>query len=458
MSQALYRKYRPRSLKELVGQEHITELLSSSLKRSIFSHAYLFTGPRGVGKTSVARILAHALNNLSYSEDNNLDIIEIDAASNRRIDDIRDLRDKIHIAPTSSKYKVYIIDEVHMLTTESFNALLKTLEEPPEHVIFILATTEVHKLPLTIISRTQRFHFRPVEVSKVATHLRQIADSEKIKIDNQALNIIAARGGGSFRDSIGLLDQIGSSREKTITSSDIEQLLGLAPIDTINRLLASISNFNQDEAVEITQNLLQEGNSPQTIVDQILLVLPDFAQTAPHLYKLLDNLLDVNRSYRPDFKLLALIANSSRNPDQTNVPLKKAQKSENLTPSPSQLDLPKKPENNIADDTSSSTDNKFDLQILLDTLQKRDTSLFNLVNRADVSFSSQDNNLTLKFKFKLHRKKLENVKTRNQLLGIFKATFDFTPDLTVIDATSAPLEGPAADIAAIMGGGEAIDI
>src|ERR1700691_3685933 len=160
MGQALYRKYRSKSLKEVVGQEHVTQTFEQALAQQHISHAYLFTGPRGVGKTSVARILAHEVNGLPYTDDQpHIDIIEIDAASNRRIDEIRDLRDKVHITPSSAKYKVYIIDEVHMLTKEAFNALLKTLEEPPAHVIFILATTEIQKLPETIISRSQRYTF-----------------------------------------------------------------------------------------------------------------------------------------------------------------------------------------------------------------------------------------------------------------------------------------------------------
>src|SRR6201996_9324428 len=171
MGQALYRKYRPRSLDQVAGQAHITKTLKNALDKGAISHAYLFTGPRGVGKTSIARILAHEINGLPYTDDSmHLDIIEIDAASNRRIDEIRDLRDRVSIAPTTAKYKVYIIDEVHMLTKEAFNALLKTLEEPPEHVVFILATTEVHKLPETIISRTQRFTFKPVPLEQVSAH------------------------------------------------------------------------------------------------------------------------------------------------------------------------------------------------------------------------------------------------------------------------------------------------
>ncbi|HLZ14656.1 MAG TPA: DNA polymerase III subunit gamma/tau, partial [Candidatus Saccharimonadales bacterium] len=240
MGQALYRTHRPTRLRDVVGQEHITTALTRALKKGTISHAYLFTGPKGVGKTSIARILAHEINGLPYEDDRtHLDIIEIDAASNRRIDEIRDLRDKVHIAPTSATYKVYIIDEVHMLTKEAFNALLKTLEEPPAHVVFILATTEVHKLPETIISRTQRFAFKAVEQAKVVAHLRDIATAEHIDITDEALELIARHGEGSFRDSISLLDQIRNSGEK-ITLADVQACLGLAPEEFIAQIVTAL--------------------------------------------------------------------------------------------------------------------------------------------------------------------------------------------------------------------------
>jgi len=209
MAQVLYRKYRSRSFAEVIGQDHVTKTLQNAIKAGKISHAYLFTGPRGVGKTSVARILAHEVNGLPYNDESvHLDIIEIDAASNRRIDEIRDLRDKVRIAPTAAKYKVYIIDEVHMLTREAFNALLKTLEEPPAHCIFVLATTEAHKLPETIVSRTQRFEFKPINPAQAAKHLANIAKKEKIDIKPEALEteellvVLVIKAGGSALFSV----------------------------------------------------------------------------------------------------------------------------------------------------------------------------------------------------------------------------------------------------------------
>jgi DNA polymerase-3 subunit gamma/tau len=200
---ALYRKLRPLKLSDVIGQNHVTESLARAIALDQLSHAYLFTGPRGVGKTSIARIFAHEINKLDYKNEGfHLDIIEIDAASNRKIEDIRDLREKVNIAPNSAKYKVYIIDEVHMLTNESFNALLKTLEKPPIHVIFILATTDVHKLPATILSRVQRYNFKLVDDEEMKDYIQKVCDSHGFKIDPGALKMIIEAGGGSVRDTL----------------------------------------------------------------------------------------------------------------------------------------------------------------------------------------------------------------------------------------------------------------
>ena len=268
MGQALYRKYRTKTFAETVGQEHVTKTLENAIKQGKISHAYLLSGPRGVGKTSIARILAHEINGLPYDDEAHLDIIEIDAASNRRIDEIRDLRDRVNTAPASAKYKVYIIDEVHMLTKEAFNALLKTLEEPPAHVVFILATTEAHKLPETIVSRTQRYSLHPVPEDLVVNHLREIAQSEKLQIDEEALQLIAQHGDGSFRDSISLLDQ-ASSINDNITKADVERVLGLAPDEHIVKLATATSHGDKAALIVVLSDLYAQGFEPAMVAQQL---------------------------------------------------------------------------------------------------------------------------------------------------------------------------------------------
>ncbi|HSD55705.1 MAG TPA: DNA polymerase III subunit gamma/tau [Candidatus Saccharimonadales bacterium] len=305
MGKALYRTYRSKKLSEIVGQEHITTALDHALTKGTISHAYLFTGPRGVGKTSIARILAHEINELPYEEDaNHLDIIEIDAASNRRIDEIRDLRDKVHIAPSSAKYKVYIIDEVHMLTKEAFNALLKTLEEPPAHVIFILATTEVHKLPETIISRTQRYAFKPVDQPKVVDHLKHIASEEKINVSDEALALIAQHGEGSFRDSISLLDQVRNSGKK-VELKDVQAVLGIAPAELITDIVKCVSTHNSVKVAACLTQMHDQGFEASQIAKQICASLREatIAGKAPLAHdatmKLMTELVSVSASPDP---------------------------------------------------------------------------------------------------------------------------------------------------------------
>lgn len=274
--QALYRKYRPKTFEDVVGQEHITQTLQNQIKAGQISHAYLFTGTRGTGKTSVAKIFAKAINCTDtitgspcevcqtckmLSNANNLDILEIDAASNNRVDEIRDLRENVKFMPTVGKYKVYIIDEVHMLTDSAFNALLKTLEEPPEHVVFILATTEVHKLPATILSRCIRFDFKLISVSVLSEHLRKIFKKENIECDEDALKAIAVKGEGSCRDTLSLADCIAAYAGNKITFADVSKVLGISDKENILQLAGSIIDKNIGDSLEEINNIVETGKN-----------------------------------------------------------------------------------------------------------------------------------------------------------------------------------------------------
>ncbi len=322
MSKALYRKYRSKKLSEVVGQNHITTVLENALKQNRIAHAYLFTGPRGVGKTSIARILAHEINNLPYSEEeNHPDIIEIDAASNNGVDDIRQLRDNVQVAPFSAKYRVYIIDEVHMLSKAAFNALLKTLEEPPEHAVFILATTDAHKLPATIISRTQRFVFRFISKEDVCKHLEFIAKNEKIKISKEAIEIIAERGEGSFRDSISLLDQISSISKdgEEITAKLLEETLGLASKTQINALISAFESQNSNEILEIVREVRDSGVDLKNFTSQLLNFITENVGTKPYLSQFLVPLTRAEKSNFIEMELLSIFIRPDFVPQITPV-------------------------------------------------------------------------------------------------------------------------------------------
>ncbi len=281
----LYRKYRPQTLDKLVGQEHIKKTLTSAIELGKIAHAFLFTGPRGTGKTSTARILAKSLNCkngptihpcgecescLDIMNSVPIDVIEIDAASNRKVEDTQSILEKIQYVPVHGKYKIYIIDEVHMLTNHAFNALLKTLEEPPENVIFILATTEVHKVLDTIKSRCQRFDFRRITTDDIVKHLRYISNEEKINISDDALFTIAKNSAGGMRDSISLLDQLsllGVSKE--ITSEDVNAVLGRISFDVLNKLSDKIISSSPNDAIEILNDIYNSGNEPLQILTNL---------------------------------------------------------------------------------------------------------------------------------------------------------------------------------------------
>lgn len=283
--QALYRKWRPRTFDGVVGQTAITDTLKNAIKRGKISHAFLFAGPRGTGKTSCAKIFAKALNctNLQDGEPCNEcenclaadqgtmnDIIEIDAASNNGVDEIRDIRDKVKYAPTQGKYKVYIIDEVHMLSMGAFNALLKTLEEPPEHVVFILATTELQKVPATIISRTQRYNFKRIDQHDLIARMTYILGQEKIDFEEKALEVIAQVADGGMRDSLSILDQILSYDQDKVKYEDALRITGYAAQEKIEQVLLNLLNGETSAALEIVNALLQDGASTKNILDELI--------------------------------------------------------------------------------------------------------------------------------------------------------------------------------------------
>ncbi len=285
MSLSLYRKWRPQNFEEVVGQNHIKTTLINALLSNRIAHAYLFTGPRGVGKTTIARILAKAVNCLKpkngepcnncstckeITEGKSLDLIEIDGASNRGIDEIRELREKIKFTPHSSKFKVFIIDEVHMLTKEAFNALLKTLEEPPAHAIFILATTEVSKIPATVLSRCQRFNFSKLSLSQIIEELEKIVKEEKIKASKETLRVIASYSEGAMRDAVNILDQVSSFGNKTVESELVESILGLANIKIVKDLLKKMVLGETGESFRIINEVLEEGIDINLLIDTLI--------------------------------------------------------------------------------------------------------------------------------------------------------------------------------------------
>ncbi len=285
MAQALYRRWRSQTFEEVVGQEHVTQTLRNALRDGRVAHAYLFAGPRGTGKTSTARILAKALNCqapeperpcnrcptcVAINQGRMLDLIEIDAASNNSVDDIRELRDKIHFRPSEGRYKVYIIDEVHMLSTSAFNALLKTLEEPPAHARFILATTEPHKIPATVISRCQRFDFRRIPVPQIVAHLRHIAQAEAIPVQDAALAAIARAAQGCMRDAVSLLDQMASYGAEAITAEMVHRVLGHVGGEQVMALVDALAARDVVAGLQLVQDLLLQGASLQEFTGQVV--------------------------------------------------------------------------------------------------------------------------------------------------------------------------------------------
>ena len=286
---ALYRKYRPSSFNDFVGQSEVSSIIKNEILNNKISHAYLFSGPRGTGKTSTAKIIARMINCSNLTTDGipcgkcesclnfngNSDIVEIDAASNNGVDEIRELRDKVNLVPTFGKYKIYIIDEVHMLTTQAFNALLKTLEEPPAHVIFILATTEFHKIPVTVVSRCQKFQFLKFSIEDIVSKLRQISDSESIDVNDDVLHEIARLSDGGLRDAINMLDQLSSFKDSNLTVQDVYALNGVISYEEFRELLNFIHDNEVVSIVNFLENIDKTGKSFERFIDDLIYFLKD---------------------------------------------------------------------------------------------------------------------------------------------------------------------------------------
>lgn len=314
--QALYRVFRPQRFADVVGQEHVTKTLQSALLQNKISHAYLFSGPRGTGKTSAAKILAKAVNcekaptpepcnecPSCIGITNGLipDVLEIDAASNNGVDEIRDIREKVKFAPTSVRYKVYIVDEVHMLSIGAFNALLKTLEEPPKHVIFILATTEPHKIPPTIISRCQRFDFRRIQPHSIVSRLRQVLDAQHVKASDEALLAIARAADGGMRDALSLLDQAISFSNEEVLLEDVLAMTGAISSFMLATIVQAIHEKDVAKALQLLEQFMNQGKDPNRLIEDLIFYYRDLLiyKTAPHLERGIDGRGD------PSFQQLA---------------------------------------------------------------------------------------------------------------------------------------------------------
>jgi DNA polymerase III subunit gamma/tau len=456
MGKALYRTFRPTSFDTVLGQDHVTTTLKNSIKQGTISHAYLLTGPRGVGKTSVARVLAHAVNDLPYEDENpHIDIVEIDAASNRRIDEIRELRERVHISPTSAKYKVYIIDEVHMLTKEAFNALLKTLEEPPAHVIFILATTEFHKLPDTIVSRCLR-----LSVADIVAHLQTIAKQEKLSIEDEALQLIAQHGDGSFRDSISLLDQVRNSGE-SVTAAMVEQMLGRVPETAISAILSAVEAGDTAALLQQLSDLYGRGASENELAKQLgeavrnklITNQPGLAQA--DALALLRGLLTVPAATQPkaQLELVLLEVLLPQQPITTPRAEPLPALTEAAIPELEPLEVPPEiaaviepepltPLAPVLSEQIAGTDELW--QAILQTLKTTNNTLYGVARMARVSLNERS--LVLTFEFAFHYKKLNDAKNKKIIEDILQSK---SAETLVLEITHEPKTTPVSEPRAV---------
>ena len=488
MSQALYRKYRSRSLDEVLGQDHVTNILRRALEQGKIAHAYLLTGPRGVGKTSVARILAHEINQLPYNEEaSHLDIIEIDAASNNGVDDIRALREKAQVAPVSAPKKIYIIDEVHMLSKPAFNALLKTLEEPPAHVVFILATTDADKLPATILSRVQQFFFHPISVDVMARQLTAIAEKEGFAIEADAARLIAERSRGGFRDGISMLDQLSilATPDQPLTVAMVTEYLGLSDAATLEELLDTYQSEDTARILSILQELEQSGISPTVVSHQLLSIARARLRTNPELVELIQQLIEVDRHPHPDLKLLTIFMkhhaqpaapkktvaqaatatptvistpvkptpSAKKSPKNQSIksaePAKKAPESQDVKPAQLTKKPPTKPH-------KSDAPLELDWQKVIEQAKEKSVGLSSLLQKSQWAFDGDK--LTIFAGSAFYKKKLDDTKNRPLLAEIITAEAGMELEVDIIGGQKPPEDEKLAEIAAMMGGGEEVKL
>jgi DNA polymerase-3 subunit gamma/tau len=440
---ALYRKYRSSDFNQVVGQDHIIQTLTQALAAGRITHAYLFTGPRGVGKTSVARLLARGLNSKVDADSASLDIIEIDAASNRSIDAVRDLRDKINLAPSVGEYKVYIIDEVHMLTTEAFNALLKTLEEPPAHAVFILATTESHKVPETIISRTQRFNFKPIATPAIVEHLAMIAKAEEITIDRPALELIAQSSRGGVRDAISLLDQVAAGGKATVTLETVRAILGYSDSETIGALAEAVAGGRTKEVLTNLDRLSESGVQPGQLIAQLIQwwrqlllvtvgtedatdpVIQELAEnlTLPMISRVIEALIEASKSPWPALSLEVALVKVTTRVEQAVVPAAtfKAKAIE-------VVQFNEEPETSDMSDLWPKA---------LMAIKSKNPSLMSLLQSCRIEF--KDDNLLIWCKFGFHRNLLMEPGNRQMIEKVLEKVYGKPISMTAhIDDTAKP--------------------
>ncbi len=479
MSQALYRKYRSRSLDEVLGQDHVTSILRRALEQGKIAHAYLLTGPRGVGKTSVARILAHEINHLQYDDDSsNLDIIEIDAASNNGVDDIRALREKAQVAPVSAPKKVYIIDEVHMLSKSAFNALLKTLEEPPEHVVFILATTDADRLPATILSRVQQFFFRPIPTEIMTRQLMNIAKKEGFAIEEDAARLIAERSRGGFRDGISMLDQLSilATSDRPLTANMVTEYLGLSDATMLGNLLDSYPSDDNEKVLNIFQELENSGANSVIVSHQLLSIARNRLRKNPNLIGLVQQLIEVDRHPHPDLKLLTIFMNSNSQPTEKPVatkkdttqaaPQKPATKTTPIKPAEPAKPTEKliKKEEKPAEPAKKpaakpkKTDAPLELnwEKVIERAKEKSLGLASLLQKSQWSFDGEK--LTIYAGSAFYKKKLDDAKNKPLISEIISEETAMDLEIDIIGEKKPPEDEKLAEIAELMGGGEEVKL